>query len=132
RRRRRTPRCCTRTSSDADRVRDPETGGKERRRGIDRNRARETETETTMSIKLPIYMDYHATTPVDPRVVDAMLPYFTEHFGNAASRSHAFGWTAEAAVRLARRRIADLVGVSRPASFNPQSDDAKEIVFTSG
>src|SRR6185437_4260966 len=85
-----------------------------------------------MSITIPIYMDYHATTPVDPRVLDAMLPYFTERFGNAASRSHAFGWTAEAAVRLARRKIADLIGVSRPAGFNPQSDDAKEIVFTSG
>jgi cysteine desulfurase len=69
----------------------------------------------------PVYLDYHATTPVDSKVLDAMLPYFTEQFGNAASTQHAFGWEAQEAVERARRQVATLLNAS-----------ANEIVFTSG
>jgi len=84
-----------------------------------------TETKLTPEIpeglELPIYMDHNATTPMDPRVLDAMMPYFTEKFGNSASRNHSFGWAAEDAVKKARQQVASLIKC-----------DAKEVIWTSG
>lgn len=74
-----------------------------------------------MAVTLPMYLDYAATTPCDPRVVEAMLPYFTETFGNPGSRNHSYGWASEDAVKLARQQVASLIGA-----------DSKEVIFTSG
>jgi cysteine desulfurase len=77
--------------------------------------------QTLYIVKLPVYLDYNATTPVDERVLAEMLPWFTQNFGNAASRSHLYGWQAEEAVSIARMQVAKLLGAGE-----------KDIVFTSG
>ena len=82
---------------------------------------KQTEQSFATAPHFPIYLDYSATTPVDPRVADAMIPFLREQFGNPASRSHAYGWSAEAAVEEARQNVANMVGA-----------DPREIIWTSG
>ncbi len=91
-------------------------------RAFERIKTIESPMDKRMPLTFPIFMDYHSTTPVDPRALTDMMPYFTDRFGNAASRSHSFGWTAEEAVEHGREQIAKLIGAS----------SEKEIVFTSG
>src|SRR6201989_581460 len=81
----------------------------------------ESTTPLPPGVRLPIYMDNHATSPLDPRVLEAMMPYFTGTFGNAASRNHSYGWEAEQGVEKAREQVAKLIGAT-----------AKEVIFTSG
>src|ERR1700674_5196981 len=85
------------------------------------NSTEERQANFPANLTLPIYLDNHSTTPVDPRVLEEMLPYLSDRFSNAASRSHSFGWTADEAVETARTRVASLIGAS-----------SEEVVFTSG
>src|SRR5258708_13242100 len=79
-------------------------------------------------VKLPVYMDNHATTPMGPRVLDEMLPYFMEKFGNAASRNHSFGWAAEEGVETAREPIAQLIGATtKEVTFTPRATKSTNL-----